>query len=247
MAQAAEHTPFVYQVPGVCPICESRTIFRAKYHWYRGHLRCEKCDFVPRERALALVLKDTVPHWRAVRIHESSPAGRGISLKMKAECTQYTASHYFPDQPRGEIVRGFRNEDLEHQTFDDDVFDIVATLDVMEHVFHPWLVYREVCRTLRPGGYYFHTFPIWNDRKLAYKARAEINDKGEVVHFEKPDFHGNPISHEGSLVTMDYVYDIHKAINEWAPLLDVRLIRFCDVEHGVLGEHTDTVICRKRQ
>jgi SAM-dependent methyltransferase len=193
------------------------------------------------------VLEELVPHWRALRIHESSPAGRGISLKMKKECGGYVASQYFPDHPLGETVRAFRNEDLEHQTFEDATFDIVVTLDVMEHVFHPWLVYQEVCRTLRPGGYYIHTFPIQNGRSIAYKARAEIGVDGQIVHHEKPEFHGNPINKDGSLVTIDYGYDIHKAIQEWAPLFDVRLIRFCDARHGILGEFTDTVICKKRE
>jgi SAM-dependent methyltransferase len=237
-----------YEAPGFCPICDKPTVYRAKFAWYRGHLRCAQCDSVPRERALAVILEEKRPDWRNCAIHESSPARRGISLKLMTECPGYIGSHYFPDQPPGTTVRNYRNENLEKQTFADASFDLVMSLDVMEHVFAPWQVYQEVYRTLRPEGYYLHTFPIGKDRATSHKARAELASDGTIRHIEKPEFHGNPIDPQnGSLVTFDYGYEVHQAIAEWVPGFDVRIIRFCDKTAGIMGEFTDVVVCQKRR
>ncbi|OBQ59852.1 hypothetical protein A8145_24795 [Mesorhizobium loti] len=61
---------------------------------------------------------------------------------------------------------------------------------------------------------------------------------------KEPEIHGNPVSNEGSIVTVDYGYDLHLAIAEWAPF-DVRVYRFADRTHGILGEYTDLIVCTK--
>jgi len=144
------------------------------------------------------------------------------------------------------MINGFRNEDLENQTFGDDTFDCVITMDVMEHVFHPERVYSEVYRTLKPGGYYLHTFPIRKHLVEASKRLAEIKPDGSINHLTtKPEYHHNPIVQKGSLVTYDYGYDISRQIAQWAPF-DVRIARFWDQTHGIIGEYTEVVVCRKR-
>jgi len=113
------------------------------------------------------------------------------------------------------------------------------------HVFHPEKAYSEVYRTLKPGGYYIHTFPIQKWRAEAAACTARLTPDGQVEHLiETPEYHGNPISDKGSLVTFYYGYDISKQIAEWAPF-DVRIIRFWDQYHGVIGEYTDVTVCRK--
>jgi hypothetical protein len=48
-------------------------MFAAQRHWYRDHLFRSGCGSIPRERAVALVLRERFPDWRRMRIHESSP------------------------------------------------------------------------------------------------------------------------------------------------------------------------------
>lgn len=139
----------------------------------------------------------------------------------------------------------YRNEDLENQTFDDLSFDLVVSLDVMEHVFDPAKAYQEIYRTLKHGGYYLHTFPIRKWQTEAVVRRAELSPDGAIKHLvETPEYHGNPVDPQGSLVTHDYGYDIAQRISEWVPF-DVRITRFCDQWHGIIGEYTEVVVCAK--
>ncbi len=238
---------FSYEHDGYCPCCDTRQIFKCASDEYRDELVCATCHSVVRERALALVLSEILPHWRTLAIHESSPADRGISKRLAADAPYYLASHYYPAHPLGATIDGYRNEDLENQTFADESFDLVVTLDVMEHVFRPDKVYREIHRTLKGGGYYLHTFPIRKDRVEAWTPRAVRNPDGSMDHLGNvPEYHRNPIDEEGALVACDYGYGISRRITEWAPF-DVRITRFWDETHGIIGEYTEVVVCRKRR
>lgn len=233
----------VYHASGYCPICEADVEFTAQHDWYRDHLLCSRCGSIPRERALALVLGRRFPNWRNLAIHESSPHPRGASLKLKRECKSYVASHYFPGKPLGMVVDGFRNEDLEVQTFLDESFDLVVTLDVMEHVNQPGDVLREVERTLKPGGAYIFTSPTYKDR-VTSERRALYNTDGSILHHAAPEYHGNPINDAGSLVTFHYGYDFAERVFDWSGL-DVEVVRFHDHSHGLIGEFTEVYVATK--
>jgi SAM-dependent methyltransferase len=115
----------------------------------------------------------------------------------------------------------------------------------MEHVFDPAAVYREVHRTLKPGGHYLHTFPIRKNLVEAARRRAVRTRLGFVRHLVRPpEYHGSPVGRRRSLVTFDYGYAIDSQIAEWAPF-DVDIRHFEDEDHGIIGEHTDVVICRR--
>jgi SAM-dependent methyltransferase len=235
---------FVYEHRGVCPICEAPATFSASNPWFRDHLVCPSCGSIPRERALAVVLNSQFPGWRAMAIHESSPAQRGISVKLARDCADYTATQFFPDEPLGATVRGFRNENLEHQTFGDAAFDLVISLDVMEHVNEPQAVLSEVWRTLRPNGAYIFTTPTFKDLTNTQRWARYLPNGGTEFLVEPPEYHGNPISDKGSLVTYHYGYDLPELIAQWAPFATT-VHRFHDPKHGILGEFTEVYVCVK--
>lgn len=235
----------MYSCEGFCPCCENVVTFASETDWYRDYLTCPVCEALVRDRAVALVLTETVPHWATLKVHDIAPTPRGVSLKLR-KAASYTPSNFNASHPRGVTIDGYRNEDVEAQTFPDGVFDIVVSLDVMEHVFHPSRAYNEIARTLQRGGYYIHAFPIRKWQVDAAVRRAELSPTGAIRHLvSEPEYHGNPIDAHGSLVTFDYGYDIAKQIAEWAPF-DVRALRFWDQQHGIIGEYTEVFVCRKR-
>lgn len=236
-----------YSFEGYCPICEKSSLFTSQHEWFRDFLICQSCPggSVPRERALALVLNEIRPNWRDLLIHESSAANRGLSLKVRQEASGYVGSQYYPNHPWGSTVDGWRNENLESLTFDDLSFDITISLDVMEHVYHPDRVFKEIHRTLKNGGVYICTFPVRKWQVNAWERRFQLLPDGTRKDFKEPEIHGNPVSGEGSIVTVDWGYELHKQISEWAPF-DVRVYRFSDQTHGILGEYTEVIVCSKR-
>ena len=232
---------------GYCPICEKPVRFEAESGSYRESLQCTSCDngSIPRERALALVLNELASNWRALRIHECAPIWRGISLKIARQAQNYLCTQYFPSKPFGTVIDGYRNEDLQAQTFADAEFDLVLSLDVMEHIPEPELAFKEIWRTLRPGGMMIGTWPVVKHLASATQFRIGRDENGALVHLKPPVYHRNLVGDEGSLVTVDYGYDIHQKIAEWAPF-DVRVYRFADRAHGILGENTEVFVCKKR-
>jgi SAM-dependent methyltransferase len=233
----------VYDRPGYCPICAAEVRFQARQAWFRDHLLCSGCGSIPRERGLALVLERCFPNWRDLAIHESSPADRGISKKLAGAAKSYVASQFFPDAPLGATVRGFRNENLEALTFPDASFDLTVTLDVMEHVNQPDRVLREVRRTLRPGGAYLFTVPTYKG-KVASERRAHYREDGSIDHMAEPEYHGNPVSDAGSLVTFHYGYDFAELITAWSDLA-VEVVRFHDHRHGIIGDFTEVYLATR--
>lgn len=231
------------KIPGFCPICETEIEFRSLGPWHRDQLVCPGCESIPRERALAVVLEREAPDWRSLSIHESSPVSRGISRKLADACSSYVASQYFPEVASQEFT-GFKNVDLEQQWFSDESFDVFVALDVMEHVFDPVRAIKEISRTLKKAGIALMTFPIQKDQVDAFNRRAERTPSG--LTFLKPaEYHGNPVSDAGSLVTIDYGYDIHTEIASWSDF-DAEIARFSSARLGILGEYTEVLILKKR-
>jgi len=230
---------------GWCPICEAPARFYALGDWYRDQLRCDGCGSIPRERALMAVIAEHFPKWRELKIHESSPGKRGVSRKLQAECPGYVASQYDTSLPAGaRHPDGYLCENLESQTFLDHAFDLVVTQDVFEHVFRPDLAIREIGRTLKPGGAYVMTAPLVN-KAHASRRRASL-DHGEVVHHEEPQFHGNPIDPNGSLVTVDWGYDIAEFLTQHSGM-PTTLFSFDDLSRGLRAEYLEVIVSWKRQ
>jgi SAM-dependent methyltransferase len=224
---------------GTCPICERAVRFVARGAYLRNTYRCERCGSFPRERALMRVLARSFPRWRELALHESSPGG-GASPKLARECPGYVASQYWPDVPRGERRDGVRCEDLERLTFADASFDLHVTQDVLEHVLDPEAAFREIARTLRPGGAHVFTVPLVRGRHPS-QARAERRPDGSVAHLAEPKYHDNPADPNGSLVTMDWGYDICDRIYRASGLI-TRIVQIDELDAGIRGDLNDVLV-----
>jgi len=245
-AAELERQELVAQWHGYCPICRHSATFSARQTWFRDHLLCDSCGSIPRERALMLVLEREVPKWCTLAIHEISPLFRGTSEVIRRECPGYVPTYFYPETPPGTVASsGFRCEDVELQTFADQTFDVVISQDVMEHVFRPDRAYREIYRTLRANGLHIHTTPVYKEKLLSTR-RAARKEDGSLAHYATPEFHGDPINSEGALVTYHFGHDLPEKIVEWAGF-DVEMVRFNDRHHGIVGEFTEVIICRRRR
>jgi SAM-dependent methyltransferase len=230
---------------GHCDICEGPVVFHSDFKWFRDHLLCPVCNSVPRERALMRTIDMYMPDYRRKKVHESSPGGRGVSVKLGRICNGYSYSHYFPEVPLGKIhlQRGERCESLEALTFAENTFDLFITQDVMEHVFDPAAAFREIARVLKPGGMHILTVPLVNKCKPSSQ-RATRETDGNIRHVAEPAYHGNPIDDKGSLVTMDWGYDIVGFIRNESGL-STHMVTIDEIERGIRAEYIEVLVCLK--
>lgn len=238
-------------IRSVCPICLNSVDFFSEDDFWscRDGLLSSDCPYgqcVTRERALAEALFSILERdfvFRA-RIHEAAPAGRGLSRYLNENCRYYVKSGFFPGKPWGSMNNGLRNEDLENQTFENESFDIVLHLDVLEHLFNPFLALREIFRTLSPGGYCFFTAPTEHSQ---FKSRqvAFNNNDGLITYASQPKYHGNPqMPSEGSLVTWEYGYDLPWLIQK-ATNFDIEVRRYQSRSNAVMGYMNEVYVCSK--
>jgi SAM-dependent methyltransferase len=227
---------------GYCNNCDQNAVFSSSNSWLRDFYTCSSCGSVPRERAIIQVIQDELPNWKNLKIHESSPSPRRTSEKLKESGADYIATQYFPRSMPGEVVNGFRNEDLENMTFESNEFDLVISLDVMEHVYNPDRVFKEVSRTLKEGGLYIFTVPIINKHARTQRWAKQAQD-GSPVFLHEPEYHLNPVDAEGSPVTMHWGYDITDYINKTSGM-EAKIINRYDLSLGIAGEYTEVVVAR---
>jgi Methyltransferase domain len=241
----AEQPDALFEVDGFCPVCARPTRFRSTSLWLRDFFRCDLCGSIPRERAFMSAIEMFYPHWQMLSIHESSPAQSGASLRLKRDCTDYTASFFDPNVPLGanHPDHGFRCENLEHLTFPEESFDLFLTQDVFEHVFHPDRAIKEIDRVLKPGGAYIMTVPIVM-KPLASQRRAKLDSSGEIIYLKEPQYHGNPIDARGVLVTIDWGYDILQFLS-YHSSLQCAMIHIDDLSRGIRAEFIEVILCSK--
>ena len=130
------------------------------------------------------------------------------------------------------------------ECFEDESFDLHLTQDVFEHLFNPAAAFREIARTLRPGGAHVFTTPLVRKNEPT-RFCAHLARDGTVVHLiEPPEYHRDPISSEGSLVTVNWGYDIADYIFK-ACRLFTKLVFVDNIELGIRAEYIDVLLTYK--
>jgi len=228
---------------GYCFCCEKRTKFVALNDWFRDYYQCSSCGSIPRERALMYCVEKFFPGWRESVIHESSPSRRRASLKLRKQAGKYIPSQFYTDIEPGKWFKGACSENLESMTFDDNSIDLHVTQDVMEHVFHPDRAFREIARTLRPGGAHIFTVPLVNKDRPT-EVCATLGADGCVAHLREPEYHINPVSRQGALVTRRWGYDICDFIFSNTGLF-TEIVYLDLLEYGIRAEFIEVLITRK--
>jgi SAM-dependent methyltransferase len=229
---------------GYCYSCNSITEFTAKSDWWRDNYVCTLCGSIPRERALMYAIEKFYPDWNQLVIHESSPAPRATSLRLKNEAPKYISSQFFPNRKTGEVFHGYRCEDLENLSFEENSIDLHITQDVLEHILNPAKAFSEIARTLRPGGAHVFTTPLVM-KNSATQWCARRREDGTINYLiNPPEYHGNPINNKGSLVTVHWGYDITRYIFEASGLF-TQIFYVDSLDLGIRAEYIEVLISIK--
>lgn len=173
---------------------------------WREKLVCSHCGMNNRQRLLAKLVQQSAmrsAHPKIYLMEQVTPIFEWVRNlpAMEVHGSEYLGYEY----KGGERVNGVRHEDVMKLSYPDETFDLIVSNDVMEHIPDPERALRECFRVLRPGGAVLATFPfhVKNDTTMV-RARLVGNN---IEHLLPAQYHGNPVSAEGSLVFSDFGWD----------------------------------------
>jgi len=113
----------------------------------------------------------------------------------------------------------------------------------MEHVLNPTRAFAEIARTLKAGGAHIFTVPLVNKARGS-EVRAKRNSDESIVYLQPPEYHENPVSSEGSLVSTYWGYDICEFIFK-ASGLYTTIVFIDDISRGIRAELIEVLLCKK--
>lgn len=199
--------------PGFCECCKKEVYFELNYqyagkkpNWREGAV-CPRCGCNSRMRYVL---------GRAIR-NGAASGNKRIYLYEKITASYQSLLRYVPDligseylgedKVGGTYYEGVRHEDAMNLSFESDSMDMMISMDVFEHVADFEKAFSEAYRVLKKGGKLLLTVPFYKERDMT-ESRAKIDAQGNIIHLKPPEYHGNPISKEGSLVFHEYGWDL---------------------------------------
>ena len=236
-----------FDMPGFCWVCNSKSEFGvdSKYHKgtpekivinWKERLVCKSCGLNNRKRSSIHIFNDFFKPSLNSSIflaEQMSPIYKWFRKKFK----NTIGSEYLGESVNtGSLNKqGIRNEDLTNLTFNDKTFDYVIALDVFEHIPNYTEALNECRRVLRKDGYLFFTVPFFRDEQDNI-VRAIIDKNNKIKHFLPPDFHGNPMSPNGSLCYTNFGWNLLSNLRE-VGFRDCKAHYYWSDYYGYLGDN----------
>ena len=128
---------------------------------------------------------------------------------LKAKYENLTGSEFLgPEFKSGYInSENVLHQDATKLSFKDDIFKVVLSFDVIEHIPDYEAALRESFRVLCKGGKFIFTAPFINSSNETL-IRARVEKTGKIVHLMEPEYHGDPLNVQGVLCYQHFGWDI---------------------------------------
>ena len=166
----------------------------------RETLRCPRCGCIARQRAVAGLLLG-LPAAARARSYLTEQAST-LYLALRKHLPGLQGSEWAPSPWRrlrlsawvwrNGALAWVRHQDVTRLGFADASLDVVASLDVLEHVPDFAAALREFARVLRPGGRLLLCVPYLPERD-GIETLARLERDGVVIHLQPPEYHGDPM------------------------------------------------------
>jgi len=183
---------------------------------FRERLICEKCGLNSRLRATYHLLEKLFPDLGSTKVYITEEVTPFYDL-LKKRIPGLVGSEYFEENPErrvfvSKISREIRNEDLTGLTFPDNEFDLVVSLEVLEHIPDFKKALAELYRITKPGGYFLFSVPfLENCEKTLVRARME---NGAVKYLLPAEYHGDPVAGESCLCFYHFGWDMLETLKK---------------------------------
>ena len=236
-----------FTVDGFCVPCARTVAFRVDMlaggqrtgdSWtpnWRERLLCPLCQMNNRQRLMATLVKDRLQQRMGTTVYFMEQVTPIYNWAMKSFPTHKIIGSEFlgNEYQSGQIVRGIRHEDILNLSFEGGSLDLVVSNDVFEHVPDPLRAFSQCAEVLYPGGVMLASIPFHTAYNKSI-ARAELLPTG-VNHLLQPEYHGNPVSPDGSLVFTDFGWDVIDSLKA-SGFSDVVMEVYASAELGHMGD-----------
>lgn len=136
------------------------------------------------------------------------PTGQQLALLAEHTQGKVVGTNIYDGFPEHTVkVRRPNNEfyqmDGQNLTFNDNSFDLVISLNVMEHIPHPVKYLQECYRVLRSGGFgFFSWYPLWSGATGHHVHPDMVSTKAQQLGLATPDYRldGTTIPYWGHLL-----------------------------------------------
>lgn len=143
-----------------------------RHDYYAEYFEFENNNwwFVSRRKILRALLKKYLPGADTARDILDAGCGTGINLALLAEFGRVTGVDSSEEAIRFCQMRNesqVRLASIEHLPFEEETFEVITALDVLEHIEDDRQAMRELSRVCKTGGYMLVTVPVfpslWGD------------------------------------------------------------------------------------
>lgn len=194
---------------GYCKVCDKKSEFTIDKNYgyimkymFRESVVCNQCNLNNRQRYMMYKLSD----YSDKKIYMYEQVTHFFNTASQ-KFNNLIGSEYISDDIKsGEIIDNIMHQDALNLSFTDNSFDIIVSNDVFEHIPDIKKALKEAYRVLKNNGKLLVSIPF-NELEYSTNIRAKFDENNHLIYIETPEYHGNPMSDEGSLVFYDYGWD----------------------------------------
>jgi SAM-dependent methyltransferase len=172
--------------PRECPLCGFHGRFLGYGYPYVCDVYCPKCGSLERHRLLYLADRSQ-DYFSGRDILHFAPERAVTKLIKERQPKSYVTADLFAEGVD-------RKENIEALTIDDQSFDVVVCLHVLEHVDDRAAI-SELYRVLRPGGLLIAMFPIVEGWIQTFEDPSKSSEVDRLLYFGQHD-HARYFGHD---------------------------------------------------
>lgn len=234
-------------IEAYCAYCKRKTLMSVDYLYsikngvgqeipnFRERVVCKSCSLNNRLRATYHLLQESfdIKNKDVYITEEVTPFYDSLKGKAKS----IFGSEYFMDKKSGRVFiekinREVNNEDLTNLSFVGEKFDLVVSLEVLEHVPNYKKAISEIFRVLKRGGSFVFSVPFVATAPKNF-TRAIIKN-GTVEHLLPAEYHGDPVDNLGCLCFYHFGWEIIEDLKS-VGFKEAGVYSYSSSEFGYLG------------